>query len=63
MDRQRLTGPRAEAAVIAASVRWIDAFDGYGATVRTLRGFIASYYELVGAIRDIVLPNPDVRPS
>lgn len=36
-------------------------FDDYGATVRTLRGFIASYHELIGAIRDIVLPNPDVR--
>lgn len=41
----------------------IDEFDGYGATVRTLRGFIASYHDLIGAVRDIVLPNPDVRPS
>ena len=38
-------------------------FDGYGATVRTLRGFIASYHELMGAVRDIALPNPDVRPA
>ncbi len=38
-------------------------FDGYGATVRTLRGFIASYHDLLGAVRDIVLPNPDVRPG
>jgi transaldolase len=38
-----------------------DEFDGYGATVRTLRGFIKSYHDLVAAIRDIVLPDPDVR--
>jgi transaldolase len=41
----------------------IDEFDAFGPTVRTLRGFIASYHELVGAIRDVVLPNPDVRPA
>ena len=41
----------------------IDEFDGYGATVRTLRGFIKSYHDLVGAIRDVVLPDPDVRPA
>ena len=39
----------------------IDEFDGFGPTVRTLRAFIASYHELVGAIRDVVLPDPDVR--
>ena len=39
----------------------IDEFDGYGATVRTLRQFIGSYHDLVGAVRDIVLPNPDVK--
>jgi transaldolase len=37
-----------------------DEFDTYGATVRTLRGFIKSYHDLQGAIRDIVLPDPDV---
>jgi transaldolase len=36
-------------------------FDGYGATVRTLRGFIASYQDLVAVIRDFMLPNPDKR--
>lgn len=41
----------------------IDEFDGYGATVRTLRGFIGSYHDLIEAIRDIVLLNPDVRPN
>ncbi len=34
-------------------------FDGYGATVRTLRAFIASYQDLIGTVRDIVLPDPD----
>jgi transaldolase len=37
----------------------VDEFDGYGATVRTLRGFIASYHDLVATIRDAMLPNPD----
>jgi len=41
----------------------IDEFAGYGATVRTLRGFIASYHELVGSVRDVLLPDPDVRPA
>ena len=36
-------------------------FDGYGATVRTLRGFIASYQDLVAVIRDFMLPDPDRR--
>lgn len=37
----------------------VDAFDSYGATVRTLRGFIASYHELAATIRDSMLSNPD----
>ncbi|HSO30816.1 MAG TPA: transaldolase family protein [Candidatus Sulfomarinibacteraceae bacterium] len=36
-------------------------FEGYGATARTLRAFIKSYHDLQGAIRDIILPDPDVR--
>jgi transaldolase len=36
-------------------------FDTYGATIRTLRGFIKAYHDLQAAIRDILLPNPDVR--
>ncbi len=36
-------------------------FDSYGATVRTLRGFIGSYHDLVGVIRNYMLPNPDKR--
>jgi transaldolase len=37
-------------------------FDGYGATVRTLRGFIGSHHELIRVIReDFMLPNPDTK--
>jgi transaldolase len=39
----------------------VDQFDTYGATVRTLRGFIASYHELQGVMREYMLPNPDVK--
>ena len=38
----------------------LEEFDTYGPTVRTLRTFIASYYELLALIRDFMLPNPDV---
>jgi transaldolase len=38
-------------------------FDGYGATSRTLRAFIASYHDLLGTVRDIMLPDPDKRPA
>lgn len=37
-------------------------FDGYGATVRTLRGFISAYHDLIAVLREqFMLPNPDVR--
>jgi transaldolase len=37
-------------------------FDTYGATVRTLRAFIASYHELLALVREnFMLPNPDIR--
>jgi transaldolase len=39
-----------------------DEFDSYGATVRTLRTFVASYHELVATIRDFMLPDPDLAP-
>lgn len=39
----------------------IDEFDAFGATVRTLRQFNAASSDLVAAVRDFVLPNPDVR--
>jgi transaldolase len=38
-------------------------FESYGASARTLRAFVASYHDLQAAIRDLVLPNPDVRPA
>jgi transaldolase len=39
----------------------VDEFDTYGATVRTLRAFIASYWELVQTIDGLMFPNPDVK--
>lgn len=38
-------------------------FATFGPTVRTLRSFIASYHDLIGVVRDIILPNPDLVPS
>jgi transaldolase len=35
-------------------------FEGFGAAARTLRAFIASYHDLQAAVRDLVLPNPDL---
>lgn len=35
-------------------------FDSYGATVRTLRAFIAAAHDLMAVVRDFMLPNPDV---
>jgi transaldolase len=37
----------------------VEEFDSYGPTVRTLRSFIGSYQDLVAAVRDFMLPNPD----
>lgn len=34
-------------------------FDSYGATVRTLRQFLAANNELETLVRDVLLPNPD----
>ncbi|HEY3474887.1 MAG TPA: transaldolase family protein [Anaerolineales bacterium] len=39
----------------------VDEFDDYGATIRTLRGFIASAHDLMAEVRDFMLPNPDVK--
>jgi len=36
----------------------IDEFDSFGATVRTLRQFIAGCHELSGLIRDFMIPDP-----
>jgi transaldolase len=38
----------------------VDESDGIGATTRTLRQFIAATSDLVGAVRDFVLPDPDL---
>lgn len=35
-------------------------FDGYGSSVRTLRAFIGAYHDLQAAVRDAMLPNPDL---
>jgi len=37
----------------------VEEFDAYVGTVRTLRGFIQSYHDLQGLIRDFMLPDPD----
>lgn len=36
-------------------------FDDYRATVRTLRGFIASVHDLMAEVREFMLPNPDLK--
>jgi len=38
-------------------------FDHFGATVRTLRGFIEAVHELTAVVRDFMLPNPDLKAS
>ncbi len=38
-------------------------FEGFGASARTLRAFVKSYHDLNAAIRDLVLPDPDLRPA
>lgn len=64
-----------DAAIIAELLAWlpdfrrayepdgmaIDEFDGFGPTVRTLRQFIGSYHDLQAAVRDVMLPDPDLR--
>jgi len=39
----------------------VEEFDTYGATVRTLRGFIASAHDLIAEVRERMLPNPDIK--
>jgi transaldolase len=38
-------------------------FDTFGSTVRTLRAFTGAYQDLLAAVRDLMLPNPDLRPG
>lgn len=37
----------------------IDEFEQFGATARTLRTFCDHYHELLGIVRDFMIPNPD----
>src|SRR5580692_10779111 len=37
----------------------VEEFDTYGATMRTLRGFLEATHELADIVRNIMLPNPD----
>jgi len=39
----------------------VEEFDAFPPTVRTLRAFIGSYHELLAAVTDAQLPNPDVK--
>ncbi|HEU5088022.1 MAG TPA: transaldolase family protein [Roseiflexaceae bacterium] len=39
----------------------VEEFDSYGPTVRTLRSFIEGWHTFVGVIRDLMLPNPDMK--
>lgn len=41
----------------------IEEFDDYGASQRTLRGFLEGYDHLIARIRDLILPNPDIDAS
>ena len=41
----------------------VEEFDDYGATVRTLRSFIASAHDLMAEVREFMLPNPDVKKT
>ena len=34
-------------------------FDSFGPTLRTLRSFIAAWYQFVALVREVVLPDPD----
>jgi hypothetical protein len=52
--------PRFRAGVRARRLA-LDEFDDFPPTVRTLRQFIASYHDLLHAVTDAQLPNPDVK--
>ena len=39
----------------------VDDFDTFPPTVRTLRQFVGSYHDLLHAVNDALLPNPDVK--
>ena len=37
----------------------IEEFTNFGATLRTLRGFLQSVNDLEAFVRDVTVPNPD----
>ena len=39
----------------------LEQFETYGATSRTLRGFLTGYEDLLKMVRDIMLPDPDIK--
>ena len=39
----------------------VEEFDTFGAQARTLRQFIGAYDTLVGIVRDLILPDPDIK--
>ena len=41
----------------------VEEFNTFGPTVRTLRTFVASYHELLHAVSDALLPDPDKKPA
>jgi transaldolase len=41
----------------------LEEFDEYGATIRTLRGFISSAHDLMAEVREFMLPNPDIKKT
>jgi len=39
----------------------LEQFETYGATSRTLRSFLSGYEDLLKMVRDIMLPDPDIK--
>jgi len=60
IDQLRRTFPDFERAYEPDGLS-VDEFDSFPPTVRTLRAFIASYHELLAAVTDAQLPNPDTK--
>ena len=38
----------------------VEEFTNFGATLRTLRGFLQSVNDLESFVRDVTVPNPDI---
>ena len=39
----------------------LEEFETYGATRRTLRSFVSGYEDLLKMVRDIMVPDPDIK--